>query len=88
LAAEDPLPSWSDGPARTSILEFVRSVGEPGAAFVPEPERIASFDNDGTLWCEKPLHVQAAARRPQMIDTGTGHIGFRCVSRLPAVRAT
>ena len=53
------LPSLNDGPARTAILEFVRSVSAPGDSFVPPAERIAAFDNDGTLWCEKPMYVQA-----------------------------
>jgi phosphoserine phosphatase len=53
------LPSWNDGPARASILDFVRSVTAPGEAFVPPIDRIATFDNDGTLWCEKPLYIQA-----------------------------
>jgi phosphoglycolate phosphatase-like HAD superfamily hydrolase len=53
------LESWRDGSARGAILEFVRSVTEPGPGFVPEVERIATFDNDGTLWCEKPMYVQA-----------------------------
>jgi phosphoserine phosphatase len=55
----DQLPSWTDGPARARILEFVRSVTEPGEEFVPVPERVAVFDNDGTLWCEKPMCPQA-----------------------------
>ena len=55
----DQLPSWADGRARTQILGFVRSVTEPGASFVPVPERVAAFDNDGTLWCEKPMYPQA-----------------------------
>jgi phosphoserine phosphatase len=59
MASTDLLPSWNDGPAKTTILEFVRSVTEPGDAFVPTQERIATFDNDGTLWCEKPMYVQA-----------------------------
>ena len=50
----DQLPSWTDGPAKAQILEFVRSVTEPGASFVLAADRIAAFDNDGTLWCEKP----------------------------------
>jgi len=55
-----PLPSWSDGDARTSILDFVASVTTPErSTFVPPGERIATFDNDGTLWCEKPMYVQA-----------------------------
>jgi hypothetical protein len=57
--AADPLPSWNDGPAKQSIITFVEKVTKPGSAdFVPVPERIATFDNDGTLWCEKPLPVQ------------------------------
>jgi phosphoserine phosphatase len=53
------LPSWTDGAARAAIVEFVRSVTEPGDSFVAPPERVATFDNDGTLWCEKPLYPQA-----------------------------
>src|SRR3954469_15828973 len=53
------LRSWNDGAATTAITAFVESVTEPGASFVPPPERIAAFDNDGTLWCEKPNYAQA-----------------------------
>jgi len=54
-----PLASWNDGPAKQSILEFVRRVTTEGSPdFVPVPERIATFDNDGTLWYEQPLPVQ------------------------------
>jgi phosphoserine phosphatase len=57
--AQDPLPSWNDGPVKQSIINFVKKVTKPGSPdFVPVPERIAVFDNDGTLWCEKPLPVQ------------------------------
>jgi phosphoserine phosphatase len=59
MNGNDPLPSWTEGTSKTAILEFVETVTEPGAAFVPPPERIATFDNDGTLWCEKPQYVQA-----------------------------
>jgi phosphoserine phosphatase len=55
----DVLHSWNDGIARSEILAFIRSVTEPGPGFVPAAERIATFDNDGTLWCEKPMYVQA-----------------------------
>ena len=55
----EPLASWNEGAARTAILEFVRSVTQPGDSFVPAAERVATFDNDGTLWCEKPMYVQA-----------------------------
>ncbi|QDU28871.1 haloacid dehalogenase-like hydrolase [Anatilimnocola aggregata] len=55
----DPLRSWNDGKAKHSIVEFVEKVTTPGSPdFVPVPERIAVFDNDGTLWCEQPLPVQ------------------------------
>jgi len=57
--AADPLPSWNDGPAKQSIITFVEKATKAGSPdFVPVPERIATFDNDGTLWCEKPLPVQ------------------------------
>jgi phosphoglycolate phosphatase-like HAD superfamily hydrolase len=55
----DPLSSWRPGLAKDALVGFVRSVTAPGDSFVPPSERIAAFDNDGTLWCEKPLYVQA-----------------------------
>jgi phosphoserine phosphatase len=59
VRAQDPLPSWNAGKARQSIIDFVKKVTTPGSPeFVPVPERIATFDNDGTLWCEKPAPVQ------------------------------
>ena len=58
--AADPLPSWNDGPAKQAIVSFVETVTLEGSpSFVPVPERIATFDNDGTLWCEQPAPVQA-----------------------------
>ena len=57
--AGDPLPSWNDGPAKKNILEFVKKVTlKKGTHYVPPPERIAVFDNDGTLWAEQPLYFQ------------------------------
>ena len=57
--ATDPLPSWNDGPAKQSIITFVEKVTKPGSPdFVPVPERIAVYDNDGTLWSEQPVPVQ------------------------------
>src|SRR5512136_2778893 len=57
--AADPLPSWNDGPAKSSILDFVAKVTKEGSPdFVPPAERIATFDNDGTLWCEQPMYFQ------------------------------
>jgi hypothetical protein len=52
------LPSWNEGPAKQAIVQFVTNVTTPGApTFVPAEERIAVFDNDGTLWAEQPLYV-------------------------------
>ena len=53
------LLSWRDGPTRRTITGFVERVtAEGGADFVPPEERIAVFDNDGTLWAEKPMYIQ------------------------------
>lgn len=60
LHAADPLPSWNDTPAKQALLHFVERTTTPGSPdFVPVPERIATFDNDGTLWSEQPLYFQA-----------------------------
>ena len=57
--ASDPLPSWNDTAPKKAIVAFVEKVTKEGSPdFVPVPERIATFDNDGTLWCEQPLPVQ------------------------------
>ncbi len=58
-AGADPLPSWRDGAAKQAILAFVRQTTEPGGAkFVAPEERIACFDQDGTLWVEQPIYTQ------------------------------
>ena len=56
--AADPLPSWNDGSAKQAIVDFVRVTTQPGDKFVPPAERIATFDQDGTLWVEHPLYTQ------------------------------
>jgi hypothetical protein len=58
-AQTDPLPSWNDGTAKTAILAFVADVTDESAdTFVPVADRIAVFDNDGTLWSEQPVYFQ------------------------------
>ncbi len=58
-ASVDPLPSWNEGASKTALVEFVRGVTAAGSPdFVAVPERIAVFDNDGTLWSEQPLYFQ------------------------------
>ncbi|SDG44290.1 HAD family hydrolase [Bosea robiniae] len=60
-AQADPLPSWNEGATKKSITDFVARVTTEGTPdFVPPSERIATFDNDGTLWCEHPIYFQAA----------------------------
>jgi phosphoglycolate phosphatase-like HAD superfamily hydrolase len=57
--AEDPLPSWNDGAAKQAIVDFVKATTETGGAnFVAPEERIATFDQDGTLWVEHPMYTQ------------------------------
>lgn len=60
-AAEDPLPSWNDGATKQAIVKFVEAVTtEGGPDYVAPADRIATFDNDGTLWVEHPIYTQAA----------------------------
>src|SRR5512132_3273509 len=55
----EALSTWRDGPAKQAIMNFVaRTCGEDGSTAVPAEERVAVFDNDGTLWCEKPMPIQ------------------------------
>jgi phosphoserine phosphatase len=58
-AADDPLPSWNDGATKQAIVRFVGDATRAGGpTFVPPDERIATFDNDGTLWVEQPMYTQ------------------------------
>jgi phosphoglycolate phosphatase-like HAD superfamily hydrolase len=68
--ARDPLPSWNDGPAKQAILDFVKATTDQASPkFVPPEERIATFDQDGTLWVEHPMYTQV----------------MFCLDRVPAV---
>ncbi len=58
-AQNDPLPSWNDGPSKDAIVKFVRATTDPSSTdLVPPEERIATFDQDGTLWVEHPIYTQ------------------------------
>jgi phosphoglycolate phosphatase-like HAD superfamily hydrolase len=58
-SGQDPLPSWNEGPAKQAILDFVAQTTKADSPdFVPVSERLATFDNDGTLWCEQPMYFQ------------------------------
>lgn len=72
-AADEPLPSWNQASSKQAIIDFVTKVtNESSEAFVPEGDRIATFDNDGTLWTEKPLYTHfygvLAQMKAQMED--------------------
>jgi phosphoglycolate phosphatase-like HAD superfamily hydrolase len=70
VAQTDPLPSWNDGPAKQAIVGFVQATTTQGSPnFVPPAERIATFDQDGTLWVEHPMYTQV----------------MYCLERVPAV---
>jgi hypothetical protein len=72
--AIDPLPSWNDGSAKTAILSFVENVtNKSNQHYVAPEERIASIDNDGTLWCEHPDYVQFLFMLDQVKDMASQH---------------
>jgi hypothetical protein len=67
-----PLASWNDGPAKQAIMDFVRATTEQASPkFVPAEDRVATFDQDGTLWVEHPMYTQVVY----------------CLDRVPAVVA-
>src|SRR6059058_2369769 len=70
--ADDPLAAWNDGPAKQAILEFVKATTTQGSPqFVPPEERIATFDQDGTLWVEHPMYTQVTyclERVPALVE--------------------
>src|SRR6266568_5319119 len=72
-ATADPLPSWNDGATKKSITDFVAKVTKEGSSdFVPPEERIATFDQDGTLWVEHPMYTQVTyclERVPALVET-------------------
>jgi phosphoglycolate phosphatase-like HAD superfamily hydrolase len=79
-STDNPLPSWNDGPAKQAIINFVQQTTTSGStSFVPPEERIATFDQDGTLWVEKPMYSQVvycldrvgvlAEAKPELKDT-------------------
>ena len=84
--AADPLPSWNEGEAKRSVVDFVQRVTtDTGADFVPVPERIAVFDNDGTLWAEKPMYVQLAFAFDRVQALGPAHPEWKVKQPFKAV---
>ena len=87
--ASDPLPSWNEGPTKKAIGDFVARVTKEGSPdFVPVPERIATFDNDGTLWAEKPLPFQLlfAFDRVKALAPKASRVGDEGTVRVAAER--
>ncbi|MBK1632586.1 haloacid dehalogenase [Thiohalocapsa halophila] len=76
--AADPLASWNDGEAKQAIIEFVATVTEPDSPdFVPKAERVAVFDNDGTLWVEQPFYTQLAFVLERLRELTDDHPDWR-----------
>jgi phosphoglycolate phosphatase-like HAD superfamily hydrolase len=72
--AQDPLPSWNDSASKSAIIEFVSQVTSPNSpGYVPAPERIATFDNDGTLWSEQPMYFQIFFALSQIKNMAPDH---------------
>lgn len=69
LKSQDPLPSWHEGKAKKRIIDFVKQVtNEHSPSYVIQEDRIATFDNDGTLWVEKPLLAQLAFYKRRLLN--------------------
>ena len=82
----DPLPSWNEGASKSAILDFVRRVTDPANHdFVPAPERIATFDNDGTLWTEQPMYVQLLFVIDRVRELAPGHPQWKTSQPFQAV---
>lgn len=78
LAQAEPLPSWNEGSAKSSIIDFVtRVTAQGGPDFVAPAERIAVFDNDGTLWAEQPMYVQLAFILDRLKALATQNPGWK-----------
>src|SRR5882724_4762626 len=85
-AQTEALPSWNDGAAKKSVIEFVtRVTAEGGADFVPVEQRIATLDNDGTLWCEQPIYFQAAFAFDRMKAMAKQHPEWKTTQPFEAV---
>jgi phosphoglycolate phosphatase-like HAD superfamily hydrolase len=76
--AQDPLPSWNDGPAKQAIVKFVHdTTDKTSPKFVPGDQRIATFDNDGTLWAEQPMYFQLIFALDRVKTLAPKHPGWK-----------
>lgn len=84
--ASEPLPSWNDGPAKKSIIEFVQAVTDQTSKdFVKPAERIAVFDNDGTLWSEQPAYFELLFAFDEVKRTAAQHPEWKTTQQFKAV---
>ena len=84
----DPLPSWNDGQAKQSIIEFVKSTTTDGSPkFVPAGERIATFDEDGTTWVEHPMYTEVVFSLDRLVELSAQHPEWKDVQPFKAVIA-
>src|SRR5918996_4914097 len=87
-AADDPLPSWNDGAAKQAIVEFVdAATTEGGADYVAPADRIATFDQDGTLWVEQPLYTQGIFALDRVAELAPEHPEWKAEEPFKAVLA-
>lgn len=87
-AMDDPLPAWNDGPAKQAVLSFVRQATDPASgSFVVPEERVATFDQDGTLWVEHPLYAQAMFALDRVHELAPNHPKWKTEEPFKAVLA-
>jgi phosphoglycolate phosphatase-like HAD superfamily hydrolase len=87
-SADDPLPSWNEGPAKQAIIDFVAKVtDEGGPDFVLPENRIATFDNDGTLWVEQPMYTQVVFAFDRIKAMAPDHPDWKTTQPYAAVLA-
>jgi phosphoserine phosphatase len=85
-AADDPLPSWNDGAAKQAIIEFVEAATTDGGAdFVAPADRVATFDQDGTLWVSHPLYTQAMFALDRVVELAPEHPEWKTAEPFKAV---
>ena len=86
LADKDPLPSWNEGLAKQQIIQFVRETTDPVSNdYIAENDRIVVFDNDGTLWSEKPLYFQFIFAMDRIRDMAADHPEWKTTQPFQAV---
>ncbi len=86
--AQDPLPSWNDGPAKQAIVNFVKTTTESASPnFVPPAQRIATFDQDGTTWVEHPIYTQVVFAFDRVVALAPQHPEWKTTQPFAAVLA-